>query len=102
GVLKEYDTVSSKWLERSVRRRNDFTLENQFSLGASAPPLNRTVADPLRLTPILLQTPDLFAVAPPWHLSLFDRWLLDANVVSRGPAYGVGRLLGTWPPFFYK
>lgn len=100
-----YDTVSSRWLEDPQRRdlpQNDFTLENQFSMGAPAPATTRQVADPLHFSPILLQTPDLFAVAAPWHLSLFDQWLLDANVTSRVPSYGTGRFLGTWLPFFYK
>jgi Tc toxin complex TcA C-terminal TcB-binding domain/Neuraminidase-like domain len=99
-----YDTVSSRWLEDPQRwdRQNDFTLENQFSMGAPAPATTLEVADPLHFSPILLQTPDLFAVAAPWHLSLFDQWLLDANVTSRVPSYGTGRLFGTWLPFFYK
>jgi receptor-binding and translocation channel-forming TcA subunit of Tc toxin/ABC toxin-like protein/neuraminidase-like protein len=100
GGIMGYDTVSSKWLEdpeRSDRPENDFTLVNQFSMGTSAP---RTVDLP-RLTPVLEQTPNLFTVAAPWHLSLFDRWLLDANVTSHVQVNGIGRLLGTWLPFFY-
>jgi hypothetical protein len=102
------DTVSLKWLEdpkRSDFPQNDFTLENQFSMGGSSAPTTklRGITESLHLSPVLLQTPDLFAITAPWHLSLFDRWLLDANVTSsHAPTYGVGRLIGTWLPFFYK
>ena len=105
-----YDTVSLKWLEDPQRGdlpENDFTLINQFNMGAPVAAARLEVSAPLQFSsiPILFQTPDLFAVSAPWHLSLFDRWLLDANVTSRTPVpypYGVGRLLGTWLPFFYK
>ena len=104
GGYLYYDTVSMKWREIATRSdlTNEFTLVNQFSMGAAVPATERHVRDPLHLTPILEQTPDLFAVAAPWHLSLFDRWLLDANVVSRTRPSENGRLLGTWLPFFYK
>ena len=105
GGYLYYDTVSMKWREIATRSdlpQNDFTLVNQFSMAPAVPATNRDVRDPLHLTQILVQTPDLFAVAAPWHLSVFDHWLLDANVVSRTRPSENGRLLGTWLPFFYK
>jgi hypothetical protein len=104
-----FDTVALKWREdpqRSDLPRNDFTLENQFTMPATTPPAPGKEVGPSslvpRFTPILVQTPDLFADTPPWHLSLFDRWLLDANVTSAEVDFGNSRLLGTWLPFFYN
>jgi hypothetical protein len=107
GYKLVYDTVSSKWLEvpdRTDLPQNDFTLENQFNMATPGPIDHPEVfiPDPLHLSPILIQTPDLFTAAMPWHLSLFDRWLLDANAASRLSRGAVARLLGTWLPFFYK
>lgn len=103
GGLMWYDTVSSKWLEDPQRSDtdNDFTLLNQFTMW-TAPGDREKGALPLQLSPILLQTPDLFAVTAPWHLSLFDRWLLNANVTAAAETMGTGRFCGTWLPFFYK
>jgi len=79
------DTIFSKWIERFVRRDNDFTLENQFATAAF---------EGFRFTPVLMQTPGLFEMSPPWHLSYFDKLLLDGNLFERR--------IGTWSAFFYN
>ena len=47
----------------------------------------------LRFIPLLNQTPDLFRMSPPWHLSYFDRLWLDApaeNYVWGAVAWSIG------------
>ena len=34
----------------------------------------------LRFTPVLMQTPGIFSMSPPWHLSYFDKLLLDGQL----------------------
>ena len=71
---------------------SDFTLQNNFAGTES-----------LRFTPVLVQTPWIFKMTPPWHLSYLDKLLLDGLV-------GLGRdnndsfyvSTGTWLPFFYN
>ncbi|HEX8720433.1 MAG TPA: neuraminidase-like domain-containing protein [Pyrinomonadaceae bacterium] len=96
------DTEFSKWLELLARGddpENDFALENPF---AGQPALS----DALRTgIPILLQTPGLFRMTPPWHLSYMDKLLLDGLQIFemfRLSKSGFPVPLGTWLPFFYN
>jgi hypothetical protein len=76
---------------------NDFTIDNAFASGSP------------RYTPVLVQTPWLFRVSPPWHLSYMDGLLLNglAAVVPRGAtglkssAKTTTAPFGSWLPFFY-
>jgi hypothetical protein len=93
-----YDTTFLKWVELSPYERtdkpeNDFTLENFFS----------TQPDSLRFTPLLIQTPWIFKMTPPWHLSYLDKFWLDGQLSSY-QSYKDERYLptGTWLPFFYN
>jgi hypothetical protein len=99
------NTTFLKWVElspyeRTDRPENDLTLENFFS----------TQPDILRFTPLLIQTPWIFKMTPPWHLSYLDKLWLDgqlafafrphlmmlaANIETPLPT-------GTWLPFFYN
>jgi hypothetical protein len=89
------DTAFLKWVELGSRRDNDndLTLENQ-----SAHP-----SEHHRPTPLLMQTPWIFKVTPPWHLSYMDKLWLD-GLVGRGldnnERFSV--LTGSWLPFFYN
>ncbi len=94
-----YDTAFLKWVElgpylpRLDSPQNDFTLENVFS----------TQSDNLRFTPVLLQTPWIFKMTPPWHLSYLDKLWLDGLVglgLDDNDAFYVPT--GTWLPFFYN
>lgn len=89
------ETNFAKYQELTAREgasENDLTLENAFSFfGATFPP-----------TEVLEQTPWRFQVAPPWHLSYFDRilhngWLADLPLDSRDVLP-----IGHWLPFFYR
>jgi hypothetical protein len=88
-----------KWEELSLGDRTDypeqdFTLQNSFSSA---------------LSPVLNQTPDIFKMSPPWHLSYFDKLLMNGQTVAVG---GTGFLTGhepyryiaagSWLPFFYN
>ena len=110
--------VSPMNLERFLYRhdlpQNDFTLENIFS--------NQT--DSLHFTPVLMQTPWIFKMTPPWQLSYFDRLLLDGLLARlewppqpksttelRGragfeiivvPPPRPPAPIGSWLPFFYN
>jgi hypothetical protein len=82
-----------KWEEAKFGYRGDypqedFTLDDWF--GAE--------------TPVLNQTPDIFKVTPPWHLSYLDRfwvdipdWLIYFITHQETPPPA-----GTWLPFFYS
>jgi len=91
-------TSFMRWVELPPWDRtdkdNDFTLENRPVHSAGQMPW---------LTQILLQTPGIFRVAPPWHLSYFDRLLLD-GLVGVGLDNNDGWVVpaGTWLPFFYN
>ena len=79
-----------KWQELPLGDRDDapqedFTLQTVFSA---------------TLTEVLSQTPGIFKMSPPWHLSYLDRFWLDlpqfGSLLERGvPA-------GSWLPYFYN
>ena len=80
-----------KWAELSARNdgENDLSLE---CYSGSQP-----------LTPVLNQTPWLFRVSPPWHLSYLDKFIYNGLLAldykfSKEPEIP----LGTWLPFFYS
>ncbi|RPJ61520.1 MAG: hypothetical protein EHM23_06595, partial [Acidobacteria bacterium] len=86
-------------LARHDAPQNDFTLENTFV----------STADALRYTPVLNQTPWTFRMSPPWHLSYFDKLVVDGLLaVGSKSADGLAKAaefpapLGTWLPFFYN
>jgi hypothetical protein len=113
--IGQYDNKSytgfMKWIElgnhdefghlvgRHDYPENDFTLENVFS----------AQSDNLRFTPVLMQTPGIFKMTPPWHLSYLDKLWLDGQLA---PSSQFGSALasvsqrvapvGTWLPFFYN
>ncbi len=87
-----------KWVELATRDDNpeeDFTLQNYFP---------NLPSDYLYLTWILMQTPGIFTMTPPWHLSYFDKLIFDGKLgfpqdvhISRLPTP-----VGSWLPFFYN
>jgi hypothetical protein len=100
------DTSFMKWVELSKHNnssQNDFTLENCFSQ------LFTKFSHYFKFTPILMQTPGIFKMSPPWHPSYFDKmWLdgleflnsrgiIDIQLTSIFPSY-----IGSWLPFFYN
>jgi hypothetical protein len=104
-------TAFMKWMElgspdefgkliyRHDLPENDFTLENLFA----------TPAKSSRYTPVLLQTPWLFGMTPPWQLSYMDRLLLDGlSVIGlKGTARFESVVefptpIASWLPFFYN
>jgi Tc toxin complex TcA C-terminal TcB-binding domain/Neuraminidase-like domain/Salmonella virulence plasmid 28.1kDa A protein len=97
------DTAFLKWVELDTHDllaypNNDFTLKNAFlnNLG-----LNQSDGD--RHTQLLVQTPGIFKMTPPWHLSYLDRLYLDGLVgLKLDNNDGFYVTLGTWLPFFYN
>ncbi|WP_100902184.1 neuraminidase-like domain-containing protein [Nostoc flagelliforme] len=95
----DYYTTFLKWIERAYPQ-NDFTLENTFS----------TQSESLRFTPVLMHTPGIFKMTPPWQLSYLDKLLLDGQMAiapqsnAKYMSYVSQRFapLGTWLPFFYN
>jgi hypothetical protein len=84
-----------KWQELSVRTdspENDLSLESTLS----------TFTKGQQLTPVLIQTPWLFCVSPPWHLSYLDR-LIANGILVLGSGFGheLPIPMGTWLPLFY-
>jgi hypothetical protein len=90
----KYYTSFAKWVElggptefgQSTSRydlpQNDFTIENVFAWSSDVP----------RYVPVLTQTPWLFSMSPAWHLSYFDKLMLEGETTP----------VGTWLPFFYN
>ncbi|GAB4372419.1 MAG: hypothetical protein Kow00121_14770 [Elainellaceae cyanobacterium] len=101
-----------KWVELGPNPprpdgENDFTLENIF--------LSRISQE--RTQKVLNNTPGIFSIAPPWHLSRLDQmWLnglyfapLSLDTLSSGDsqnglaiAISLTLPVGTWLPFFYN
>ncbi len=96
-----YVTEYMKWVELGRRNefgqlkprvdapQQDFTLENRFPT--------------LRYIQVLMQTPWIFEMSPPWHLSYMDK-LWHNGQFALGKKLSVERApsLGSWLPFFYK
>ena len=98
-------TAFMKWMELGTRDefgkliarhdppQNDFTLENNFS----------NQANNSRFTPVLMQTPWIFKMTPPWQLSYLDTLFLD-GFLALGSELGkeLPCPIGSWLPFFYS
>jgi hypothetical protein len=94
-----YEPVFMKWAElgpypaRLDAPQEDFTLENRYA----------SLYDYFRLTPVLMYTPWLFKMTPPWHLSYLDKMLVDGLVgFGRDDSDGSYASVGSWLPFFYN
>lgn len=89
-------TAFLKWVELSSRQdypENDFTLENVLS----------SRSDTSRFTPVLMQTPWIFKMTPPWHLSYFDKlWLSGQLALGINYAFERSTPTASWLPFFYN
>lgn len=90
-----FSTSFLKWQELSGRTdfpENDLSLENTLATFHEGP----------QLTPVLMQTPWLFRLSPPWHLSYLDR-LIANGILTLGSGLGheLPIPMGTWLPFFY-
>ncbi|MCG7405328.1 neuraminidase-like domain-containing protein [Caballeronia zhejiangensis] len=92
-------TSFHKWVELDARGdapQNDLTFEN--GIGATTGQYQS-----LYYTPILEQTPWIFKVTPPWHLSYLDRLLANGMQRLGGLLARESRLVfGSWLPFFYN
>ncbi len=99
------DPVFMKWVElgstgqpdRDDKPENDFTLENY---------LGSNEFNAHYLTTLLMQTPQIFRMSPPWQFSYFDRWFdaLQAPLPSTAAVSNINRfpIAGSWLPFFYN
>lgn len=100
AIRPETDSTGSytsflKWQELSARTdypENDLSLESALA----------TYAEGKQRTPVLMQTPWLFRVSPPWHLSYLDQ-LMANGILALGSGLGheLPVPMGTWLPFFY-
>lgn len=87
-----------KWVERGLNPTRGDAPDNDLSLENGLFSRNLT-----SLTTVLVQTPWIFKISPPWHLSYLDRIMLD-GLVGLGVDDNDGFYLptGTWLPFFYN
>src|SRR5262249_53177966 len=93
------DTAFLKWVElvsRSDDTQNDLTLENVFYNRYKDIPFPGIVP----FTPVLMRTPGIFKISPPWHLSYLDKLFLDGRFLPK-PRVETSSI-GTWLPFFYN
>ena len=87
-----------KWLELGPDPGRDVK-ENDFTLLNAVPQR----FDNLLFTTVLAQTPWLFKMTPPWHLSYLDKLWLDGLVgLGRDNDDAYFMPTGTWLPFFYN
>ena len=90
-----YDATFHKWQELSVRVDRP---ENDLSITCTLPNFTNCP----QLIPVLMQTPWLFRVSPPWHLSYLDRLVASGILaLGAGRGYELPIPMGTWLPFFY-
>lgn len=89
----EFESVGAppvflKWVELQNRHDGDQDFALDFTI----------------VTPVLKHTPWIFKMTPPWHLSYFDRLLLNGRLWSQSTA-ALNRppfTVGIWLPFFYN
>lgn len=87
------ETAFLKWVENDFRDDdNDFTLESDLP----------DLPDAWRFPVILQQTPWIFKMSPPWHLSYLDRLALDGLSILSGFREQLSLPAGSWLPFFYN
>lgn len=94
-----HTTKFLKWKELDQRTdtpQNDLTLQNPFSTSPTGP----------LLTPVLDQTPWIYRVSPPWHLSYLDR-LMDNGLsfiakLLNNSDLRIPHPFGSWMPWFYN
>jgi hypothetical protein len=95
-------TTFMKWPELGDRKDgDDFTLVTQ--------PFVSNLQYSFQYT-VLARTPGLFRMTPAWHLSYFDKLVLDGQAWSNPSPTGQGTAaygkpmspLGSWLPFFYN
>lgn len=105
-------TVFAKWVEQSPGRRDngtDFALQHNGGIIPAPRTESSTQTLPELFSfarpsgvPILRETPGIFSIAPPWHLSYMDRLLVDGmQVFPRISDRQFSLPAGTWLPFFY-
>lgn len=84
-----------KWVElgnRFDKPHNDFSLQT----------LSDTQSDLTPPAEILRETPGLFRMSPPWHMSYFDKLQLDGQMLLPIMSSRIPVPTGTWLPFFYN
>jgi Tc toxin complex TcA C-terminal TcB-binding domain/Neuraminidase-like domain len=87
-----------KWEELPLGTRADYPDED-FTLG------NGLISQKSEfLTPVLEQTPGIYMMTPPWHLSYLDRFWTDMPAILLYRLTGQRGDLpaGTWLPWFYN
>ncbi len=100
-------------VSRHDEPQNDFTLSNSFIYLLQTSKITNTpntIMVPREWsgfsTPILIQTPNIFKMSPPWHLSYLDKFWLDSfdlfnlasNPISLRSRFNFA---GSWLPYFY-
>ncbi len=87
------NTVFLKWVElgkANDTKEVDINQENDFALQVFGP--------------VLMWTPKIFKMSPPWHLSYFDKFCLDglSQSIPFSLSIAIAVPMGTWLPFFYN
>jgi hypothetical protein len=84
-----------RWVElgnRPDKPHNDFSLQSLLNMTSTFVPSAE----------ILHETPGIFRMSPPWHMSYFDRLQLDGQQLIGQLAHRLPVPMGTWLPFFYN
>jgi Tc toxin complex TcA C-terminal TcB-binding domain/Neuraminidase-like domain/Salmonella virulence plasmid 28.1kDa A protein len=107
-TFMKWNELTNRFLGPQGVVEDDFTLQAFAGNGIVG---NRPGAIRLgSLTPLLMQTPGLYQMSPPWHLSYLDQLVLDgqANTLS-GDLVDFTEFvapsstpMGSWLPFFYN
>jgi len=87
------------WVEldqgsRLDQPHEDFTLQNYYY----------DLPDSLRSTTVLMQTPGIFNMTPPWHLTYMDKLRFNGKLAFSQDPYisHLPNSLGCWSSFFYS
>ncbi|MDZ8263102.1 neuraminidase-like domain-containing protein [Nostoc sp. ChiQUE01b] len=86
--FRNNSTDFMKWAEQRNRQdgENDFAMQSFNNL----------------IVPVLMQTPGLFRMSPPWHMSYFDKLFLNGKLALFLGDKRFSLLGGSWLPFFYN
>ena len=89
-------TTYLKWVEFSSSPSRDDAPQNDFALTNPATGSNAAALQ------VLMQTPGIFKMSPPWHLSYFDKLWLNGLLGIGRHSWENPQYVGIWLPFFYN
>lgn len=94
---EEY-SVFMKWIEHSDRQADSQNSLDDFALQV----FSGSDSDVTGIVPLLMRTPGLYQMSPPWQLSYMDRLWMQGQAALALLMHEGDTPLGSWLPFFYN